>query len=148
MQQRQVFITVKWPHLWACVDTLFTDKNGTKNGKKGVGSPIKPFICLHCFSRSWKRLGEEKATKDNDINILWVQRVSFAARLWGREKSELYTFGVSSWCFQAGPEFADLPKKSFRFRIMLTRKQRGGDGEQLPLWAGGGHIELMYWREA
>lgn len=128
-----MFITVKWSHLWACVDTLFTDKNDTTDGKKGVGSPINPFNLSALFLTKLKTI-KKKATKDNDINLLWVQWVSFSAQsryMWWKKKLNYYMFGVSSWCWY----------RIFRSRSEIFHAKNNadtttwkGDVEQLPPW--------------
>lgn len=69
----------------------------TQRMEKGGRVPHKAFHLSPLFLTELKTIkGGGGATKDNDINILWLQRVSFTAQLWGRKKSEYYTFGVSS----------------------------------------------------
>lgn len=58
--------------------------------EKGGRVPHKAFHLSPLFLTELKTIkGGGGATKDNDINILWLQRVSFTAQLWGEKNQNI-----------------------------------------------------------
>lgn len=53
--------------------------NDTKDGKRGIGSPINPFNLSALFLTKLKTI-RKKVPKDNDINLLWARWVEFLAQ--------------------------------------------------------------------